>query len=258
MVPLVNFLRGFRKMGWKIRPIIAGKIYGDYSFNVSGMHMGKKGWVPSFIWYITDGKKKILVDTGFGDPDFVARHQSLFKVKAQKSLEDLLFDLNIKPESINTVVFTHLHWDHCGTAGIFKNAEFYIQRDEICFALAPPDFTAVAFHSPSIGIEPEWLRTQFQLIDGDIKIESGITLVKTPGHTPGHQSLIIETEGKKYGIAGDLFPLYINIKGLPGMKFLPPYCINYIDWYYSARKFSSMCDIILPSHDSSLSEEWIE
>jgi len=244
-------------MGWRIKPIKIGEIYGDYSFNVSGMHMGKTGWVPSFAWYITNGPKHILVDTGFGDPEFVAKHQMLFKVRVKKPIEELFAELDINPDSINIVIFTHLHWDHCGTAKIFKNAEFYIQRDEICFALAPPDFTAIAFHSPSIGIEPEWLRVQFQLLDGDIEIEKGISLIKTPGHTPGHQSVIIDMGRKKYGIAGDLFPLYANLKGLHGVKFLPPYCMNYIDWYHSARKFNSMCDEILPSHDTSIDESWI-
>jgi glyoxylase-like metal-dependent hydrolase (beta-lactamase superfamily II) len=81
--------------------------------------------------------------------------------------------------------------------------------------------------------------------------------MKTPGHTPGHQSILIRTDKKLYGLAGDLFNLYENLQQQGHVRFVPPACLDFIAWYHSARRLYAACDEIIPGHDPAVEEEWI-
>jgi glyoxylase-like metal-dependent hydrolase (beta-lactamase superfamily II) len=242
---------------WRIKPIKIGEVYGDYSFNMAYTEMGKKWWVPAYVWYVTNGKKNVLIDTGLGDPEEANQFQSLFQVRTPGPIDKILREKACDPKEIDIVILTHLHWDHCGSTELFENAEFFVQREEVQFAVAPPDICAVAFNSPSIGRRPSWLNHPLSFLDGDAEILEGLSVMKTPGHTPGHQSVLVRMENKVYGIAGDLFNLYENLKAQGHIRFSPPACLDFIAWYHSARKFYAACDEVIPGHDPHIKEEWM-
>ncbi|MBD3306948.1 MBL fold metallo-hydrolase [candidate division KSB3 bacterium] len=242
---------------WRIKPIHVGDVYGDFSFNVAYTDMGHKWWVPVYVWFLTNGEQKVLIDTGFGDPDEANRLQSLFEVRTPGPLAEILREKACSPEEIDIVIFTHLHWDHCGSTDLFTNAELFVQREEARFAVAPPDFCGVAFNSPAIGRTPSWLGHPLSLLDGDAQILENLSVITTPGHTPGHQSILVQTADKLYGLAGDLFNLYANLKPQGRVKFVPPACLDFLAWYHSARRLHAACDEIIPGHDPAVQEEWI-
>lgn len=243
---------------WKIKGIKVGEIYSDYSFNVANTRMGEKLWFPSMVWFLTDGKYRVLFDTGFGDPADVASKQTLFQVRRDKTLGEILRAEACPPEEIDFVILSHLHWDHCADLGLFSKAKLYLQWRELNFALNPPVIFAGAYDSPSIGRTPSWLNKRFTLLEGDSCVLPGLRVVYTPGHTPGHQSLIVDTKKGYVGLAADLFPLYANIEGDSNGHFLPNACLDYLSWITSAEKFARQCDVILPSHDPKLKTAWIE
>jgi N-acyl homoserine lactone hydrolase len=238
---------------WKIKPILCGTLEIDKSAFLHGRNQGQIIQAPSYSWYLKGPEGKILVDTGYGDPELMSRlHRPCRKSEEQK-IENALKALGTSPEEIDIVVLTHLHWDHCGDLGLFKNATLIVRREELSYAIAPLGEDAVRYDSPTIGRIPSWLDKKFEFIKGDKEIISGIDLIFTPGHTPGHQSVSVETEKGTYVIAGDAIPLHDNLIGTKDVKFISTgLYFDYQWWWESAEKILEIAgkkERILPGHD---------
>ena len=128
-------------------------------------------------------------------------------------LVDNLNAINISPEDITDVIFTHSHPDHLW--GIlndfgdltFQNANFLIRRKEWEFWTDPDTVNKVCEDriTTAIGVKRrlEALGTNINLFENDDKILPGIKALITPGHTPGHMSFEVGDNSKKFLIAGD-------------------------------------------------------
>ncbi len=132
----------------------------------------------------------ILVDTGVGFPDELV---SEWRV-VNRHAADALAEHDLSPADVRIVINTHLHFDHCGQNAVFKHAPFYIQRGELERARREEDMTSEWF---------DFAGARFELIDGDAEIADGVRVVATPGHTVGHQSVIVESEGGGALMIGD-------------------------------------------------------
>jgi N-acyl homoserine lactone hydrolase len=111
---------------------------------------------------------------------------------------DALAEHDLSPADVRIVINSHLHFDHCGQNAVFKHAPFYIQRSELARARGEKsgEKSAVA----------EWFDfagARFELIDGDAQIAEGVRVVATPGHTVGHQSVIVDTPDGGAVMIGD-------------------------------------------------------
>jgi N-acyl homoserine lactone hydrolase len=94
---------------------------------------------------------------------------------------------------VSAVANSHLHFDHCGQNLLFRNQPIHVQAREL-EAAREPAYTV-----------PEWIddsRCHYELLDGDAELFRGVTLVATPGHTPGHQSMVVDGETGARLIAG--------------------------------------------------------
>jgi len=238
---------------WKIRALDTGSIELEKSIGTHLTGYGEILLVPVTVFLIEkiDGKVKIIVDTGMESPERSQEvlNQHYFRSEEQK-LQVIFKHLHIDPAEIGTVILTHLHHDHCGNNVLFPHARFFVQQEELRYAFAPlPDETKPYF-SPLIGLTPSFMGTAFELIDGDEEILEGIQVIKTPGHTPGSQSVLVNTPEGVYCLAGDNVMLYENIE-----KNIP---VGHIysrgDWFSSIRKMRALSDHILPSHDPALFE----
>ena len=134
---------------------------------------------PVHAWIIRHPDGAILVDTGVGlgngAIDEWYHPQSI-------PLADALDAAGLAPSEIAAVVLSHLHFDHCGQQSTLS-APTYVQSTEFEAAKAP-GYTV-----------PDWAevpKDRLRLVHGDEDIADGIRLLATPGHTPGHQSIVIE------------------------------------------------------------------
>jgi N-acyl homoserine lactone hydrolase len=133
----------------------------------------------------------VLVDTGVGGPQ---RWLNDWRV-VNRSVADALDELGLTPGDIGLVINTHLHFDHCGQNAVFKHAAFYVQRAELDRARR---------ESPQLSDWFDFMNARFELLDGDAEILPGMSVIATPGHTVGHQSVLVRSaDGVSDVLIGD-------------------------------------------------------
>ncbi|MGB7211280.1 MAG: MBL fold metallo-hydrolase [Gemmatimonadales bacterium] len=173
----------------------------------------------------------ILIDTGLGnkeDPKF----QDIYGIqnagtKGPTQLEDALAELGRRPEDINWVVNTHLHFDHAGgntrvdggsdaqvlgRAGAserpstvsFPNATYVVQKGELEFARHTNERTRASYLPHNF--DPVDQAGRWKLLDGPGEIFPGISARLTPGHVPYHQSIVIKDGGETAIFLADVMP----------------------------------------------------
>jgi N-acyl homoserine lactone hydrolase len=112
----------------------------------------------------------------------------------------------VRVESIDTVIITHLHWDHSGDNRLFKSARIIIQESELQYARSPD---AAGECLPGIA------DLTYDVVSGDAEVARGVKVMLTPGHTHGLQGVLVEGETRRIFIASDTVPLFKNIAQYP-------------------------------------------
>jgi N-acyl homoserine lactone hydrolase len=146
--------------------------------------------MPVHGFVVTHPGGAVLVDTGIGDPERVPADWRI----VNRSVADALGEHGMTPGDIGLVINTHLHFDHCGQNAVFKHAPFYIQAAELERARR---------ESPQIADWFDFMDARFELLDGDADILPGLSVVATPGHTLGHQSVVVRTGTGAEVLIGD-------------------------------------------------------
>ncbi len=147
---------------------------------------------------IRSGGKTVLVDTGIG-PGPVAMLGGL-----EGRLVDDMKDKGISPESVDIVVHTHLHVDHVGwnvTGGgpTFPNARYYAPKADYDF------FSANLQSNPQMQqVIPLLEQGRLETYAGELALTADLTTMPTPGHTPGHHSVLLKSSGESLLITGDV------------------------------------------------------
>jgi N-acyl homoserine lactone hydrolase len=134
--------------------------------------------VPVHGFVVRSSSQAVLVDTGVGGPQEVLDDWRAVNV----SVADALAELDMSPADIGLVINTHLHFDHCGQNAVFKHAPFYVQRAELA-RMKREEAGMWDWHS--------FMDAQFELLDGDAEIMPGLSVMATPGHTVGHQCVVV-------------------------------------------------------------------
>ena len=139
---------------------------------------------PSCIHVIEHPDGRVLVDTGMID--------STRELDAQWHPA---FDPAAIPRDVSIVINTHLHFDHCGGNRLFAGTPIYVQRVE-----------REAAREPGHTI-PEWVEfegARYIELNGAAEIVPGVRVLPTPGHSPGHQSVLVDTDDGLVVVAGDV------------------------------------------------------
>ena len=144
---------------------------------------------PVHAWVVHHPDGLVLFDTGTGVGN--ARINDWYGDDITP-LDDALATIGVATNDIVAVVLSHLHFDHCGQQNAL-DAPAYVQAAEHAAAQAPR-YTI-----------PEWAAIpddRLRMIDGDVDLARGLRILSTPGHTPGHQSLVIEGRSKRIVLGG--------------------------------------------------------
>lgn len=163
--------------------------------------------------------QKIVVDTGYGDK-LSAKDRALMDLEGDGRLLGSLAAVGVQPDEIDIVINTHLHGDHCGgntrydaqgdLVATFPRAVHYVQRIELADATFPNERTTGTYHRENF--EPLQQSGQLRVLSGSTRVVDGVRVLATPGHTPGHQSVVIESEGRPAVYLADLahWPFHIE------------------------------------------------
>jgi N-acyl homoserine lactone hydrolase len=132
----------------------------------------------------------LLMDTGMGADPWVEDHYRPRRV----ALDEALRAAGTRPGEIRYVVNCHLHFDHCGGNPLLPGRPVFTQRAELATARATTDYTL-----PSLIDAPGLSYTE---LDGETEILPGVLVVPTPGHTDGHQSVVVRRADGVVIVAG--------------------------------------------------------
>jgi glyoxylase-like metal-dependent hydrolase (beta-lactamase superfamily II) len=202
MVLLIS--KGYQKKEVKMKLYVmqCGVLYSDKGFFVQGT-AGTKFDVPVPYFLIEHEKGYVLFDSGhnkatvddptsLSDPIYAAYHPADF---GDGYVLDALEKAGVKPEEVVYHVCSHLHFDHSGGVGLFPNATYIVQKAELHYAYVPDPFMKLAYLREDFDKDINWL-----LLDGwndnryDLFGDGKLIIYYTPGHTPGHQSLLVNLE----------------------------------------------------------------
>ena len=162
--------------------------------------------------------RRVLVDTGVGTKGD-EKFRDIFAVEGPESLIEELAALDIKPDDITTVAYTHLHFDHCGggtTRGqdgavrpTFPRAHYLVRRPEWEDATHANERTRASYLDENF--LPIEKAGQLVLHDDDVEILPGVTLRRLEGHTRGHQGVFFDLPESRALYAADLFPTVAHL-----------------------------------------------
>jgi len=165
------------------------------SLEITRLHLASLQGIDGARWpvhgfVVTHPGGAVLVDTGVGGPPDVLDDWRV----VNRSVADALAELDMSPADIGLVINTHLHFDHCGQNAVFKHAPVYVQRAELSRARR---------ESPELCDWLDFMNARFELLDGDADVLPGLQVIATPGHTEGHQCVVVRGGQDGPGDPGD-------------------------------------------------------
>jgi len=215
--------------GWRVHAIQAGgqRLDGGAMFGVVPKTLWERRIAPDERNRIQLGMRclliehetgLILIDTGAGNKEN-DKFYDIYGIENRGTpgptlLEDGLRQLGVGVEDVGLVINSHLHFDHAGgdttrDAGgairpTFPNARYVVQRGEYEYATHANERTAGSYFPHNF--VPLYEAGLFDFVEGERDIVPGIRAVPTPGHTPHHQGLLLESRGERAFYIADLVP----------------------------------------------------
>jgi glyoxylase-like metal-dependent hydrolase (beta-lactamase superfamily II) len=233
--------------------------------------------IPYQAFLLQNNGFNVLIDNGQNERHNAYGQKSgefTFYATSEQLLESLEKE-GLVPDDIDLVLYTHLHADHAGNANFFPKTKTVAQKAEY-ENLLNPCFKEIQLALYDQGTIPA-LRNNpnFTLVDGDVELMEGIRLVTTPGHTRGHQAIVVNTVNGLRIFAGDQFHLppccfpwldtLMDSQGVehkitpaPDWPAMPSNLVfNYYDYYASCGKLKALMpdngtEYMVCGHDASL------
>lgn len=170
---------------------------------------------------IETGDELILVDTGVGNKED-DKFRDIYAIENEgepTALEDGIRAAGFDPADLSLVIDTHLHFDHAGGNTVrgedgsvspsFPGVRYVVQRGEWEFAHSDNERIKASYLTHNM--DPVFEAGLFDFAEGRVEVATGITVVPTPGHTPHHQSVLIESEGERALYLADLVPTVVHL-----------------------------------------------
>ena len=155
-------------------------------------------------WLVVSGGRTILVDTGLGG------RPAPMPLREAPALPSVMEAAGVRPGDVDTVVYTHLHFDHTGwttidedgaSALLFPNARHVVQRTEWEYWTGSDELRGAAQYDTVLA--PVEAAGLLDLVEGEHAVTAEVVTVPTPGHTPGHVSFVVASGSERAYLIGD-------------------------------------------------------
>lgn len=163
----------------------------------------------------------VLIDTGVGNK-YTEKFGDIYGISnagEPTRLEDGIRHAGFDPSDVDIVLSTHLHFDHAGGNTVksddgairpaFPGAQYVVQRGELAFASSRNERIEASYLPENLDAVTE--AGLWTLLDGDAEVTEGVRVVPTPGHTPFHQSVLVESDGEVACFLADVCPTSAHI-----------------------------------------------
>jgi N-acyl homoserine lactone hydrolase len=197
-------------------------------FDPFDANTGTKVYNPYFVYVITHPQGTVLFDSGAHpglgtDPEArlgAAAADFDMRLSPEDQIEQRLAAIGMTPGDVDVVVQSHLHFDHAGGLDWLTHASIVVQREELEFARHPPVYQELIYVPADFSMDLNWLE-----IDGDHDLfgDGRVVAISTPGHTRGHQSLLVRLDGETIFLLADAAYLVekMRLRALPGILWSP-------------------------------------
>ncbi len=203
--------------------------------------------IDFFVWAIVGKHGAIVVDTGFDEAMGRKRQRALLKPVA-----DGLRTIGVEPDAVETVIVSHMHFDHVGNHDLFPRARYHLQDCEMAFATG----RCMCHMAPRMPFEVEdvvaMVRKVFagrvEFHDGVGEVAPGISVHHIGGHSKGLQCVRVNTRRGQVVLAADAAHLYAHLD--TGRIFPLTYNVaETAQGYATLKKLASSRDHVVPGHD---------
>ena len=225
---------------------------GFMGFQRSGLFFGdfspERVQIPIACYLIRTSDTLVLFDTGVAPRAVpgLMRNDPLARFTDDDLLVHRLDALGVTADDVDSVVLSHLHFDHAGGAALFPKSELAVQKDEYAYAQYPASFFESFYYRKNFDL-PGY---RWRLLDGDAELVPGVTVLRSDGHTPGHQSLLVELpETGPVILAADACYWQEHLEGdrVPGVVWNPTLALH------SLKRLRTIARLVgarvFPGHD---------
>ena len=200
-----------------------------------------------FMWVLRRGEEMILVDTGYDEAEGEARGRPI-----RRRPVAALAPLGIRPQDVERIVLTHLHYDHAGGLHLFPDATLHLQAAEMSYATGPCMCHAALRMPFTAGHVCEAIRRLYAgkviFHDGDAEIAEGVTVHRIGGHSRGLQAVRVRTSVGWMVLASDAAHFYENLR----LRKPFPIVVDVEDMlagFATLEQLASRPELIVPGHD---------
>lgn len=138
--------------------------------------------IDVYAYLVVTTSDVLLIDTGVGEcNEYIER----IYAPCRTPIADELARYGLETTDVNVIVNSHLHFDHCGNNHLFPAADIFVHANELSVSRTPRYTVREWF---------DYTGARLNTVSGEMEIVAGVKLLPSPGHTPGHQSVLVETD----------------------------------------------------------------
>ena len=207
-----------------------------------------------YVWAIVGERRTILVDTGFDEAMARVRGRTI-----TTPVGEGLKRLGIAPESLEDIVITHLHYDHCGNHELFPQARYHVQDTEMAYATGRHmrhPLMRIPFEADDVvAMVRKLFAGRVVFHDGEDEIAPGVTVHRIGGHSRGLQCVRVKTARGAVVLASDCAHLYPHLTD--GRVSPVTYNVaEVLEGYDRMRTLAESIEHIVPGHDPAVLDRY--
>lgn len=246
-------------MPWKVLAVR----YATLASTRSQMYLGWSSYgepdgplqLDYYFWLLREGERSVIVDCGF-HPDAGARRGRAALITPASALSGL----GVRPELVETVILTHLHYDHIGNVGLFPNATILVPAVELDFWSS----AVAARHQFAMLVEPDEIAKLTELervgrvrrFGGDAELLDGVTALSLPGHSPGQHGLLVKTRTRPVLLASDAIHLHEELTHDWAFSMLSDLTQMYGSYDRIRELQAGSGAVVIPGHDPAVMRDF--